>query len=606
MYIYQSSYHWLPKKEPDSKSGKTLFSTRFNKRSVPVLLILLLLFFTFAATNASVVSAVTSSNDFPLDYEEMFDNHGAIMMIVETETGRIIQANQAAVYFYGYPEKVIESMTIQDINQLTPDEVEAERKKAASEERNFFIFQHKLANGEMRTVEIYSWPYSPDQRELLFSIIKDITPRIAANELLEKQTLWLYISISLIILLLLTGLALLDKKRRTLSKALHENEFIRQELERVKEKYKAILDDIPALICEFLPDSTLTYVNRGYCEYFGFPQEALIGKRFLDLIPEGQHEVIQKEYLSLNRNRPMSFYDQYTLHGDKIKWQEWRDIAVFDQQDQINRYYSVGIDITERKELLNQLEKEKDRAEAATIAKSQFLGNMSHELRTPLNGFGGMLQLLELTDLTEEQQELTAIALASSRALNSLISNILDYSKFDTHQLELHQKAFDLQMVISNCIELFQPKAKLKKLDLKLYYDEAIGNDLVGDQLVLQEVLLHLLGNAIKFTDSGQVSLTVSKISATDEHSEKLRFAVEDTGIGITKDKFDSIFDLFCQGDDSTTKIYEGIGMGLSLAQRLVESMNGVLQAKSNYGEGSRFWFDIDYLPATLLPPAPS
>lgn len=584
MRVCDDSYQKAPKRKPDS---------------VTSFLIAFLVLLIFAATNRLVVSAMPPSKDFSLDYEEMFENHGAIMLIIETDTGKILHANQAAVDFYGYNHEEFESMTIQEINQLTPDEVEAERNKAAREERNFFIFQHELASGEVRTVEVYSWPYSSDNRQLLFSIINDITPQIAAKELLEKHTLWFYVSVSLVFLLLLMGLFLLNRKRRDLSKALRENEVVRQELVNVKEKYRAILDDIPALVSEFLPDSTLTYVNKGYCEYFDLPQETLIGKRFLELIPEHQHEKVQKEYLSLNRDQPTVFYDQYTLHGDIIKWQEWRNIAIFDQMGHINHYYSVGVDVTERKKLINQLEKEKHRAESANKAKSQFLTNMSHELRTPLNGFGGMLQLLQLTDLTEEQHELTSNALESTKALTAVISSILDYSKLDMHPLKFQQKPFNLKRVTSNCVKLFQSKAKMKGLDLKLHYDEEIGTHIEGDPLMLQEVLLPLLGNAIKFTNSGQVSLTVSKIAATHEHGERLKFSVEDSGIGMTEEQLDSIFDWFKQGDDSTTKKYEGIGLGLAITKRLVELMHGELQVESNYGEGSRLWFDIDYLPTS-------
>lgn len=586
------------KKPSKSTTGQIHSFSRVRKHYVATFTILFLVILTIFITTSPVVSAGSPLREFQLDYEEMFNNHGAIMLIIETDTGKILQANTAAVDFYGYSRETLESMTIQEINQLSPEEVKAERKKAAAEKRNFFIFQHKLASGEVRTVEVYAWPYSSDHRQLLFSIVKDITPTIEAKNLLRQNTFWLYLSISVILLLLLTGLSLLDKKRRSLTKALLENEVIRGELEKIKEKYMTILDNIPALICEFLPDSTLTYVNKGYCKYYGLQQEALVGKQFLNLIPEDQRELVQKKYLSLNKIHPLVVHDQKTLYKEAITWQEWRNIAIFDKIGQIDHYYAVGIDITERKALITQLEEQKEKAEAANKAKSQFLANMSHELRTPLNGVGGMLQLLQFTDLDEEQQELTNNALESAQALTAVISDILDYSKLDRSELELLHKPFSLQIVMSNCISLFASKAKLKGLDLELHYDETIGHLVEGDPFVLQEVLLHLLGNSIKFTDSGHVKLSVSRVATTGERGKKLRFCVEDSGMGIAEEHMNCIFDWFKQGDDSTTKAYEGIGIGLTIAKKLVSLMKGELKAESSFGEGSRFWFEIGYLPA--------
>jgi signal transduction histidine kinase/CheY-like chemotaxis protein len=276
-------------------------------------------------------------------------------------------------------------------------------------------------------------------------------------------------------------------------------------------------------------------------------------------------------------------YDQKIAAIDGARWIAWREVTV--RADGASEMQSVGRDVTDRVLIERALAVARDQAEAANRAKSRFLTMVSHEIRTPLNGILGMADLLGDTALTPEQTTYLKAVKTSGETLLSLIEEVLDFSKIEAGRLDLAVRPFLLAAFVEEVVELLGPRAQEKGLEIGCYVDEHLPARVVGDAARLRQVLFNLAGNAIKFTEKGGVSIVVEPAAQPD----MISIAVSDTGIGISLQDQARIFLEFEQADRSSTRKFGGTGLGLTISNRIVESMGGAIAVESTPGQGSTF-----------------
>ncbi len=352
-----------------------------------------------------------------------------------------------------------------------------------------------------------------------------------------------------------------------------------------EKKLRAIVEDQTELICRFKKDLTITFVNKAYCDYFNTSPEKLIGYNFIDFIPESDRQQSLDHLASLTLENPVKKFEHRVIAPDgKIRWQQWTDRAIFNEEGNIIYYQSVGHDITNLKQTEEELIKAKEAAEKANKAKSTFLANMSHELRTPMNAIIGISKMLGKYDsdnLTDKQKDGLRIINESGNRLLALINDILDLSKVESGKMVLENKKFVLDDLLINIENIMKNLIREKPINFFINKSLNVSKELFTDKNKLEQILVNILGNSAKFTHEGEIVLRIY------EKENFLNFEIKDTGIGIEEKNISKIFDEFKQIDDSASRKYQGTGLGLSICKKIIDLMNGKISVESELGVGT-------------------
>jgi PAS domain S-box-containing protein len=373
---------------------------------------------------------------------------------------------------------------------------------------------------------------------------------------------------------------------------------INARLNQSEVRYKGLVDAQGDAIFRRAPDSTLTYGNDAFFRLFGLEPRSALGKPFAPELHPDSRKPWCGSFAGLETGTARVRYDQHVKTAYGWRWLAWEDYAVRDNLGRLVEVQSVGRDITERKALEDALTEARDKAEAASRAKSGFLATMSHEIRTPMNGVLGMARLLRETELKPEQRTYVEAIAQSGETLLTLIGDILDFSKIESGTLSLEEENTDVRALIEGVCELLSPRAHGKGIEMIAVAAPDVPLAIRSDRMRLRQVLINLAGNAIKFTETGGVR--IDAVMETAEERHWLRFSVRDTGIGVPENKRQEIFEEFVQADSSHARKFEGTGLGLAISRRLVAAMGGKIGLEP-VPVGSLFWFT---LPAVVSIPA--
>ncbi len=474
----------------------------------------------------------TSEKNFNQFFQSMDD-----LIFVGTIEGRILFINQAVSTKLGYSQEELTKMHILDVHPKDKRE-EAERVFAEMfrGERDTCPLPLQKKNGELLPVETKVWFGKWNENEVIYGISKDLSKQQAALD-----------------------------------------------------KFTKLFDSNPALMSvSSLKTKEILDVNRAFVDTLGYQKHEVLGRTSRDLNffvdPEKQKNLAD---MLLRTGRVREKEVKVKTKSGKILTGLISGEVIDNQYEKV--YLSVMTDITKQKEA-------EEKAKEASRAKSEFLANMSHEIRTPLNGIIGFSELLQRSGLNKKQQEYMQAVKNSADSLMDIINDILDFSKIEAGKLELNPEKTDIIQLCEDIIDIVKFRAQDKALELLLDVKNHVPKYTWVDAVRLKQILVNLLGNAIKFTENGQVVLKVMRIENEKEGNnemDSITFRVEDTGIGIGEKNRAKIFEAFSQEDLSTTKKFGGTGLGLAISNRLLKMMDSQLLLESELGKGSTFYFTL-------------
>jgi PAS domain S-box-containing protein len=396
-----------------------------------------------------------------------------------------------------------------------------------------------------------------------------------------------------------------------------QRKFTDQALAASEARYKALVEDQTELVSLSTPDGVLRFVNEAYAKHYGTSAAQMVGTSLYAYIPESEREAVVQHLKSSILARQSTFGVNGTVAADgSTRWVAWTNRVVSDVDGVGVLLHSVGRDVTEQRasdlaltqsqaalaELNVRLEQRTTEAEIASASKGQFLANMSHEIRTPMNAILGLLNLLQNTDLTSQQRDYASKTEGAAQSLLGLLNDILDFSKVEAGKMTLESEPFRIDTLMRNLSVVLSANVGNKKIEVLFDIGPDLPEVVRGDAMRLQQVLINLGGNAVKFTTQGQVVLALRKLAQTGD-AVTIEFSVQDTGIGIAPEHQAHIFSGFSQAEGSTTRRFGGTGLGLAISKRFVEMMGGDIQISSKPGDGSTFTFTLELPTVSVVSP---
>lgn len=470
--------------------------------------------------------------------------HLSDVMILHDVGGRIQEVNKAAVDHIGISREQLKTMSVFDLHMFQADpEMMIDYWKAWPQGQIVDDLKLNLMpNGQTIYEEIRAQKIISGDKEFIFALSRDVTLKKNAEVKLQESN----------------------------------------------ERLLTVMESIDALI--YISDMEtydLLFVNAYGKRIWG---ENIVGQKCYKALQNKDWpcDFCTNKYLLDQNGQPSGIYSWEFKNPLSEAWYDIKDRAVLWSNGRIVRM-EIATDISHRKEIERNLKLAIDEAETANRMKSQFLSNMSHEIRTPMNGVLGMLQLLQQTDLSEDQAQYVKISKESSEALLVIINDILDYSKIESGKVELVRQVFNPARMVEDIQRFFSVAVAEKGLILKTYCESRLPTVVVGDPFRLRQVLINLIGNAIKFTHSGSVEIRVTTTTNPKDGMINLLFSVVDTGIGIEDNAIDALFERFTQQDGAQSRRYGGTGLGLAITKGLVALMHGEIWVKSKVGKGSEF-----------------
>ena len=493
-----------------------------------------------------------------LKYRNLIENAG-IVMYTTTLDGYINFATEKSVRLTDYPMEELIGMhysDIIDIEWLESAQDKYKRQVEKSIEETLFEFSIRTKYGDLKWVEQTAVLLLEDGRPVGFQcVIKDISEKKEMEEVVRKYEV-----------------------------ALVQNQ----------ERLQSILDNATSLIYIKDLDGKYLLINKQFKEVLNVTESAIIGKTDFDFTnPVQAQRFKETDEKVLNTCKPVELEEIIEVEGEKHTLLITK-FPLVNAQNKVYGISGIATDISERVLQLEELKEAKKIAEEAKSLQEQFLANMSHEIRTPMNGIQGMTDLLLDTSLTENQNDYAKTIKRSADNLVVIINDILDFSKIKAGKLTIEKIDFDLNEVVENITSVFSHKVKEKNIDFTVNVDKEIPLTLKGDPYRLNQILVNLIGNAIKFTHRGSVNVSIS-IKKKDENGIALNFSIADTGIGIKNDKITEIFESFTQASVETSRKYGGSGLGLAITKQLLEMQNGNISVESRVEEGTTFHFSIPF-----------
>ncbi len=471
--------------------------------------------------------------DFRNRYEIMFQKHVAIMLLIDPETGDIIDANQAAFQYYGYSHDELVSMNISDINTLSKQQIYEEMRQARAEKRTHFIFRHALRSGEIRDVEVFTAPIEIEGKTLLYSIIHDITDRMQVEDALRASE---------------------DQHRRI---------------------FESVTDGL--LITDL--DATVVEVNPAACRMYGYERDELIGLRATDLIHPDYHPVLE-QFIDNVKDTGMFAGETIDIRksGEMFNTEVKGTTMVFQGKPHL---LAIIRDVTARKQAEQRRVEFEVEKERATVLQ-HFIGHASHDLRTPLTTIKTNIYLLRKLSDPEKQERHMTILETQTAHLERLLEDMLNMSRLD-QAIDFKFAPLDVNTVVQGVVIRQRLLAESKNHTLTFSADPALLPAL-ADKIQLDYALTNIVLNALHYTpDGGAITIRMC------QRNDHAIIEVQDTGIGIGPDDLPRIFDRFYRVDKARGADTGGVGLGLAIAKRIIEAHQGQIEVESELGHGSIF-----------------